>query len=106
MINPRPRGVLVSRFITPALVGMLMALVLAPAALAADLNPPPPDFYACGPAGVQTICHGHRSFHEDPVVTDVSCPEFPIVDQGDVAQRAIRYYNADGNLTRRVIHET
>jgi hypothetical protein len=96
----------VSHFLRPTLAGMLAALALAPAALAADLNPPPPDFYTCGPSGQQTICHAHRTFHEDPVVTDVSCPGFPIVDQGDVAQRAIRYYNADGNLTRRVIHET
>jgi hypothetical protein len=96
----------VSSFIRPALAGVLGALALAPAALAADLNPPPPDFYSCQPTGTQTICHGHRTFREDPVVTDVSCPAFPIVDQGDVEQRAVRYYNADGNLVRRVIHET
>jgi hypothetical protein len=61
MINPRPRGALVSHFLRPTLAGMLAALALAPAALAADLNPPPPDFYTCGASGQQTICHADRT---------------------------------------------
>ena len=92
------------RFAAPALAGVLGALALAPAAFA-DLNPPAPDFYTCRDTGTQTICHGHRTFHEDPVDTDIPCA-FRVFDQGDIEQRAVRYYNANDDLVRRVIHET
>ncbi len=72
------------------IAGVLGALALAPPAFAgqpprSDLNPPPPDFYTCQATGPQTICRASLRFHEDPVITDVDCPGFPIVDQGDVA---------------------
>jgi hypothetical protein len=89
-------------------------LALAPAALAgqpatAALTPPPPPFYTCMATGEQTICHAQRVFVEDPVDTGIVCGSgedaFDIWDQGTVHQHATRYYNADGNLTRRVNHE-
>jgi hypothetical protein len=104
-----------SRFAKPALVAAALgSLALAPAAIAgqpatADLNPPPPSFYTCMATGDQTICHANRVTVEDPVDTGIVCgtgaAAFDIWDQGTIHQRATRYYNADGNLTRRVNHE-
>jgi len=85
---------------------VLGALALAPAASAADLNPPPPDFYTCKATGAHTICRATVRFHEDPSVTDVACPGFAITDQGDVMQRFTRRYDADGNFVKRIRHET
>jgi len=92
------------RFATPALAGILGALALAPAAFA-ELNPPAPDFYTCRDTGTQTICHAHRAFREDPYDSEIPCG-FTVYDEGDITQVASRYYNADGNLVRRVINET
>jgi hypothetical protein len=91
--------------------GALCALALAPAAFAgqpprSDLNPPPPDIYTCQATGTQTICRASQRFHEDPVITDVDCPGFPIVDQGDVATELTRRYDSDGNFVERTRHET
>jgi hypothetical protein len=94
-----------------AAVGLI---TLVPAALAGKpvsqtLNPPAPDFYTCQPTGSGTICHGSRTFVEDPYDTEIPCGSganaFTIWDQGIVDQVATRYYDADGNLTRRVVHE-
>ena len=93
------------------IAGVLGALVLAPAAFAgqparSDLNPPPPDIYTCQATGTQTLCRASQRFHEDPVITDVDCPGFPIVDQGDVATELTRRYDSDGNFVERTRHET
>jgi hypothetical protein len=75
----------------------------------ADLNPPPPAFYTCMATGEQTICQGTRELVEDPVDIGIVCGSgaaaFDIYDQGVVDDRATRYYNADRNLTRRVVQE-
>jgi hypothetical protein len=106
----------VFRFAKPALVaGAIGALAFAPGALAAepapeDLNPPPPAFLTCKPLGAGTICSG--TSHEVKVselqpelVCGSGADAFNIYDQGDIYQRATRWYNADGDLTRRVLHE-
>jgi hypothetical protein len=106
----------VFRFAKPALVaGAIGALALAPGALAAepapeDLNPPPPAFLTCKPLGAGTICSG--TSHEVKVselqpelVCGTGADAFNIYDQGDIYQRATRWYNANGDLTRRVLHE-
>jgi hypothetical protein len=97
------------------ILAVLAALVPgAPAALAAppatdELNPPPPSFLTCTPTGTGTICKGARHLVEEPVDTEIECGSgadaFHIYDQGEILQRAIRWYDADGNLTRRVIFE-
>jgi hypothetical protein len=98
------------------ILAMLVALTVpgAPAALAAppasdELNPPPPSFLTCTPTGTGTICKGARHLVEEPVDTEIVCGSgadaFHIYDQGEIFQRAIRWYDADGNLTRRVIFE-
>jgi hypothetical protein len=95
---------------TALIAGVLGALALAPAAFAGqpprgDLNPPPPDFYNCTATADQTICRATVLEREDPVVTDVDCPGFPIVDQGDVESQFVRRYDADGNWVKRVRRE-
>jgi len=95
---------------TIIIAGVVGALALAPAAFAgqaprSDLNPPPPDFYTCEATGGQTICRASITVHEDPVVTDVDCPGFPIVDQGDESSEFTRRYDADGNFVERVERE-
>ena len=102
------------RFIKVTLGLAGAGLALAPAALAAqpatgELTPPPPSFYTCKSTGEQTICSFHRVAVEDPVDTGIVCGSgddaFDIWDQGTEYQHATRYYDADGNLTRRVNHE-
>ena len=103
---------------TRALAGALVtAFVLvsgAPTALAAppatdELNPPPPEFLTCTAVGSGTICKGARQIVEEPVDTEIVCgtgaDAFHIWDQGVIHQRATRWYDADGNLTRRFIYE-
>jgi hypothetical protein len=98
--------------LTAAAIG---ALTLAPGALAAppaadDLNPPPPDFLTCKPVGSGTICSG--SFQEikdsEPqpeLVCGSGADAFIIHDNATLNARATRWYDADGNLTRRVLWE-
>jgi hypothetical protein len=90
-------------------------LAIAPAALAAppapqELNPPPPDFLTCKPLGAGTICSG--SFQEVKVsepqpelVCGSGADTFLIHDNAVLNARATRWYNEDGDLTRRVIQE-
>jgi hypothetical protein len=105
-----------SRFSAPALVaGAIAALALAPGAAAArpaaqPLNPPAPDFYTCKPVGNGTICSG--SFQEvkvaepQPELVCGSGPDaFIIHDNAVLNARATRWYDANGNLTRRVVQE-
>ena len=105
------------RFATLAIAACALgALALAPGALAAplapeDLNPPPPDYLTCKALGAGTICSGR--FEEikvaepqDGLVCGSGANAFVIHDNAHLFARATRWYNADGNLTRRVIHES
>ena len=96
-------------------LGLLGALAFAVPAVAGQsppgtLNPPPPAFEICKATGQQTICRGTHQDIETPVDTGLVCGNgptaFDIIDQGIVDQTATRYYDADGNLTRRVRHDT
>jgi len=98
------------------LVGFLAMLVIAPISLAGQpvtqpLNPAPPSFETCKATGTQTICQGARTLPPyGPDDTGIACGSganaFDIFDSGVESQVAARYYDADGNLTRRVIHQT
>jgi hypothetical protein len=72
-------------------------------------NPPPPAFLTCRATGNGAICEGTRTLVETPVDTGIVCGSgadaFDIFDQGIIHQHVIRYYDANGNLTRRVVHE-
>jgi hypothetical protein len=101
---------------TRALIaGTISALALVPATQAAqpatdELNPPPPSFLTCKAVGTGTICEGtsysvKESEEQPELVCGSGADAFTIYDQGDIYQRVTRWYDADGNLTRRVIHE-
>jgi hypothetical protein len=100
----------------PALVaGAIGALAIAPGAFAAppaaeELNPPPPEFLTCKPLGAGTICTG--SFQEIKVaepqpelVCGSGADAFLIHDNAVLNASVTRWYNADGDLARRVVRE-
>jgi hypothetical protein len=102
----------------PAIIaGSLATLLLAsagPAAAAGQpvtqaLTPPPPSFETCKTVGNGFICDGARSESYGPDDIGIACGSsagaFDIFDQGTHNQHAIRFYNTDGNLTRRVIYD-
>jgi hypothetical protein len=99
-----------ARVLPAALVGGL-ALALAPVSFGAQpatqpLNPVPPSFYTCKAVGNGTICQGTRIQVIGPQPDDFVCPDGGIVyDQGTDQTDATRYYDANGNLTRRVLHD-
>ena len=90
---------------TVAAAAVLAALAFAPSAGAADLNPPPPDIYACNAVGGGTICRAQQFEQHEPAPTDVMCGDVGLYDQGDVYQDFTRRYDADGNWVERVIRE-
>jgi hypothetical protein len=92
------------------LAALLGVLTLAPVSFAAQpvtqtLTPPPPSFLTCKVVGSGTICQGSRTFTADPHPDFVCGSGVVIYDQGTVRQVVTRYYDTEGNLTRRVIHE-
>jgi hypothetical protein len=104
------------RFATLALVACAMgALGLAPGAVGAppapeDLNPPPPDIYTCKALGAGTICTSllveiKDEEPQDELVCGSGPDAFIIHDNARLVARGTRWYDADGNLTRRVIQE-
>ncbi len=98
----------VARRIAAILSGLALASVLGPAAVLAGppatqaLNPEPPDFYTCNPVGGGTICRALTSDPYGPDATGIFCGAAELLDQGVRTIAATRYYDADGNLTRRV----
>jgi hypothetical protein len=70
------------------------------------LNPAPPGFYSCKPVGAGTICQGTQDASYGPTATDIPCVGFDVFDSGVEHVRATRYYDGNGNLTRRVLHTT
>jgi hypothetical protein len=101
--------------LTCTLVVLLLALiastfVAAHSAKAQSLNPPPPSFETCKTVGNGTICQGNRTFSYGPDDTGIVCGSgvnaFDIYDSATNNQDASRSYDQNGNLTRRVIHET
>jgi hypothetical protein len=102
-----------------AVLGALLVVVLGASAAAAqaqappapeELNPPPPDFLVCKPLGAGTICTGSRQevkvAEPQPELVCGSGPDaFVIHDNAVDNQGVTRWYNADGDLTKRVIHE-
>jgi hypothetical protein len=93
---------------------VLGLLLLAQAASAqsgqpcpSTLNPPPPSFETCQTLGGGTIASGSRVVSYGP--TDQGpCPTnaaFDVFDQGTFDQHATRWYDQNGNLTRRHIYD-
>ncbi len=92
------------------LVLVANAFVAVHSATAQSLNPPPPSFETCKTVGNGTICQGKRTFSYGPDDTGIVCGSgvnaFDIYDSATNNQDASRSYDQNGNLTRRVIHET
>ena len=96
------------------LTGFVLAIVTVTAGLAlatgseaagTSLNPPPPDWYTCKATGSGTVCHGHMTFEQFGGV-DGTCPQgFDILENGHKDEVGARYYDRDGNLFRRVLHD-
>ena len=104
------------RKLSPALAAAAIGvLAMSPAAVAAppspqDLNPEPPDLYTCKPLGAGTICTGdvHAVKVAEPqpeLVCGTGADAFVIHDNGVEDSDFTRWYDADGNLIRRVEHE-
>ena len=92
-------------------VGALLAIGSAPASLAAGidpgtLNPVPPDFYTCRATGGGAICQAHTVEPYSGEATGIWCGSgaaaVELLDNGIRDVRATRWYNGDGNLTRRI----
>jgi len=86
---------------------LLLLLVVAPVATvsAGGLNPPPPVWYTCYTTGSGTICHGKMTF-EDYGGFDGTCPQgFDIIENSYKEETGTRYYNRDGDLIKRVLHD-
>ena len=70
-----------------------------------SLNPEPPDFYSCSATGGGTICQAHTIDPYEFEATGIFCGTgadlVEILDSGIRDVRATRWYDADGNLTRR-----
>jgi hypothetical protein len=92
----------------------LVVMSLTPSAFAGQpvtqtLTPPPPPFEICKAIGTGTICQGAATLSYGPVDTGIVCGNgssaFDIFDAGTFDRHAARYYDQDGNLTRRVKHD-
>jgi hypothetical protein len=86
---------------------VLFAVVSIPPALGGPaLTPPPPSFETCEPVGGGTICAGDRVESYGPVDTGIVCGSgasaFDIYDAGVDHNRGTRWYDRNGNLTRRM----
>jgi hypothetical protein len=95
-----------TRFLSAiALVAVALATTTGSAAADTSLNPPPLSWYTCKATGTGTICHGTMNFQHIGAF-DGTCPQgFDILDNGYSEERGARYYDRDGNLIRRVLHD-
>jgi hypothetical protein len=99
----------------PLLVAaMIVGLALVPSAFAGQpviqtLTPAPPSFYACMAVGSGTICHGTISESSGPEETGLVCGSgadaLNAWQTSSLVERAARYYDRDGNLTKRVLRD-
>ena len=96
-----------------AICGVVVTLVLAPAGMAGQpvtqpLNPEPPSFYTCKTVGDGSICQASLVETFDPGDTGIACGggagAFDVIGQSIENVDAIRYYDANGDLVKRVIH--
>ncbi len=97
------------------LVPLFGAMALLPGAgfagqpVTQTLNPPPAPFLTCMAVGSGTICQGTRTISYGPDDTGIVCGSganaYDIFDAGTFTQRVTRYYDTEGNLTRREDHE-
>jgi hypothetical protein len=103
------RPLLIAALAALGLLTFVSAGALAGQPATQTLNPPPPSFLVCKAVGSGTICEGTRTISYGPDDTGLVCGSgataFDIFDSGTFNQHAIRYYDNNGNLTRRRIHD-
>jgi hypothetical protein len=94
--------------------GLFVALAVVPTSLAGQgvtqtLTPPPPPGYMCVTTGSGTICHAQDSFAYGASDTGLVCGSgasaFDIFDSAAVSETKTRFYDANGNLTERLVHQ-
>lgn len=92
----------------------LAVMAMTPSAFAGQpvtqtLTPPPPPFETCNAIGSGTICQGAATLSYARVDTGIACGSgasaVDIFDSGTFDRHAARYYDQNGNLTRRVKHD-
>lgn len=101
--------------ITCSLLVLLLSLVafafvaVHPAAAQQALNPPPPSFETCKTVGNGTICQGARTVTDPLADAGFACTTgrstFEVFSADQFDQHAMRFYDQNGNLTRRTIYE-
>jgi hypothetical protein len=89
---------------------LAFAFVAVHPAAAQTLNPPPPPEYTCRAGANVTICQADVTFSYGPDDTGIVCGSgssaFDIFDSATGDQQKTRFYDQNGNLTRRVVHES
>lgn len=94
---------------------VVAVLVLAPAGVAGQpvtqpLNPEPPSVYTCKTVGAGFICEASLAEPYGPFDNGVVCGSgagtFDVFDQGLETLSATRYYDTNGDLVKRVIHDS
>jgi hypothetical protein len=90
---------------------LLVGLFAVSPASAVTLNPPPPAFETCRPGGNGTVCVGNRTSDAGLEGTGIICGFGPVAfeivdDGGTVLEHFERWYDADGNLVRRLSKST
>src|SRR6266496_6395349 len=87
------------------IVAVVIAAVPFRASAQTGLNPPPPFWYTCKTTGSRTVCHGKMSF-DDFGGFDGTCPQgFDILENSHKDETGARYYDRNGNLIKRVLHD-
>jgi hypothetical protein len=88
--------------------GVAIMAVAGPPVLP-PLNPPAPPYETCKPVGSGAICRGEvgDTFDQEPTGIVCGTAQMPVelLQSGTQSARAVRYYDRDGNLTRRTINE-
>jgi len=90
---------------------LLATFAVAGAVQASTLNPPPPDYYTCHATGSGTICSANLVNEGILQPAGFSCGEgasaFDVWDDGRVVIVHLeRWYDANGNLVRRLAKQT
>lgn len=110
-LTQRPTGVrrTVAAGFALACAGIGMTLLASGSASAADqaaLNPPPPSGYTCAQIGNGTRCDYDTTQVLDPEPTGIICgtgsDAFEVMDQATRRVKATRWYDANGDLMKRV----
>jgi len=89
-----------------AVAGTQATTVDAAAPSIQTLNPEPPASYTCTAIGAGVMCSSDTVVVLDPEPSGIICGSgagaFEVMDQGTRRVKAVRWYNRDGNLVKRV----